>query len=142
MSSLDDLYKIAFETWRFQVNSYWSRNSYFAVFETAAVAGMWKLTDRHRFTAVVFALLCGVLTWIWGTSSRRSHEYVRFWWEETTRLEKHYANSNASTTEAVVSLVSGFESWRDKYRDKSRDTELSYSKLIRLVPWLFGIGWA
>jgi hypothetical protein len=33
-----EVYKTLFETWRFEVNSHWQRSSYFAAFETVAVA--------------------------------------------------------------------------------------------------------
>ena|ERR1035437_2627654 len=87
MITEDEAYKIAFETWRFQVNSYWTRNSYFALFETAAVAGVWKLIDGHGVTAAMFSLLCGFLIFIWGSNNRRSHEYIRYWWEQLKQLE-------------------------------------------------------
>ena len=44
-----EVYKTIFETWRSQVDSYWQRNTYFAAFETAALAGCWYLVEHsHR----------------------------------------------------------------------------------------------
>ncbi len=138
MITQDDAYKIACETWRFQVNSYWTRNSYFAVFETASVAGVWKLTNGHGVTAVAFSLLCAMLTWVWGDNNRRTHEYVRFWWEEIIRLEKPPAKpkNGRRADPAAITMASRIDEWREEYRKRPRESGLSYSRLIQRVPWL------
>lgn len=41
-----EVYRNAYETWRFEVDSYWQRNAYFAAFETAAIGGCWYLLEK------------------------------------------------------------------------------------------------
>ncbi len=43
-----EVYRTTFETWRFEVDSYWQRNSYFAAFETAAITGCWYLLEKDK----------------------------------------------------------------------------------------------
>ncbi len=57
---LRDTLKLALETWRFQIDSYWTRNSYFVTFHTAIVAAVWEITkskdlpDSRRLAAEGF----------------------------------------------------------------------------------------
>ena len=65
-----DVYKSLFETWRFQVNSHWQRSSFFAAFETVALAACWKLfADKPNtctaILGVVLAVLGFFLTVVW-----------------------------------------------------------------------------
>lgn len=139
MITLLEAYKISFETWRFQVESYWTRTSYFAVFEAAAAAGAWKLTEGHGVTAALFSLLSLALTMVWMSNNRRSHEYVRFWWEQIIEIEKLVSKHTANI--AAPPLASDFERWRTKYRREGRSREFGYAKMIRLVPYIFAAGW-
>jgi hypothetical protein len=43
-----EVYKEAFETWRYEVNSYWQRNNYFSAFEIAAIAGCWYVVEHSH----------------------------------------------------------------------------------------------
>jgi hypothetical protein len=100
------------------------------------------VTEGHGVTAAMFSLLGGFLTFIWGSNNRRSHEYIRYWWEQIKQLENPAGHSeDANTKKNGIHLASNFESWRLKYRKESRGSEFGYAKLIRLVPLLFGIGW-
>ena len=47
-----EAYRTIFETWRYEVDSYWQRNNYFAAFETAALAGCWYVVDHPTFGRV------------------------------------------------------------------------------------------
>jgi hypothetical protein len=126
--------KIAYETWRFQVDSYWSRNSYFAAFETVAVAGVWTLAEKvHHWTALCFALLCVALTLIWFKGNERVHEYISFWWEMAIK-----SDTLVSTESEQFGLASRFEGWR---KSKSKSHGFAYSRLIQGIPVLFFAGW-
>ena len=73
-----DLYKVLFDTWRSQVDSYWQRSNYFAAFETVAVAACWHLLDtKHFWTEVGLSILGILLTITWYLNNRKTHSYVR-----------------------------------------------------------------
>jgi hypothetical protein len=58
-----EVYRNVYETWRFEVDSYWQRNIYFAAFETAAIGGCWYLLEHQRLVmGLVFAALGTGLT--------------------------------------------------------------------------------
>lgn len=127
--------KIAYETWRFQVDSYWTRNSYFAVFEIAAVAGVWKVADRHPWMGAVFCILCMALTLIWLFSNHRVHEYIELWWKKAALLDPE-----------SFELANGFSEFREEERErKSRWLErvfpVPYAIAIQGIPSLFLLGW-
>jgi hypothetical protein len=127
--------KIAYETWRFQVDSYWTRNSYFAAFEIAAVAGVWKVADSHPWMGAVFSVLCMVLTLIWLFSNHRVHEYIELWWKKAAQLDP-----------ASFELANGFSEFREEERkQKSRCLErvlpVPYAIAIQGIPILFLLGW-
>jgi hypothetical protein len=106
-----DLYKTIFETWRFQVDSYWTRSSYFAAFETAAFAGVWELytaKEPPNYLGIVFSLLCFFLTGIWFLNNRRTHQYVDYWWKILIDIEK--ANTDQ------ITFVSKYESRARLYK--------------------------
>ena len=46
-----DVYKVMWDTWRSQVDSYWQRSGYFALFETAAIGGCLATWRRLAFAA-------------------------------------------------------------------------------------------
>jgi len=84
-----DVYKSVFETWRFEVNSYWQRNSYFAAFETAAIGGCWYLLEKGRFPiGLSFAILGAALTVIWFWNNVAVHSYIEYWWASIKDSEK------------------------------------------------------
>jgi hypothetical protein len=58
-----EVYRNAYDTWRFEVDSYWQRNVYFAAFETAAIGGCWYLLEHQKLSiGLVFAVLGTGLT--------------------------------------------------------------------------------
>lgn len=51
----EDVYKTISDTWRYEVDSYWQRNNYFAAFETAALAGCWYVVEHaHPWLGLSF----------------------------------------------------------------------------------------
>jgi len=61
------VYKSLFDTWRFEVNSHWQRSSYFAAFETVAIAAYWKVRSvpSDRGWAIFLSMLGAILTGVW-----------------------------------------------------------------------------
>jgi hypothetical protein len=132
--------KIAYETWRFQVDSYWTRNSYFAAFEIAAAAGVWTVgNQKHHWMALGFTLICLALTAIWFIANERVHEYIAFWWQMA--IDSDRCTSAKESTEAQpkdIGLASRFEAWRTQ---KGECHCFGYSRLIQAIPILFFVGW-
>jgi len=56
-----EVYKVVFETWRSQVESYWQRSNYFAAFETAALTGCWYLVEHKHPKVGIFVSILGRL---------------------------------------------------------------------------------
>lgn len=129
-----ELYKTIFETWRFQIDSYWTRSSYFAVFETAALAGVWQIyapKGANLKTGMIFSLLGIGLTIVWYLNNRRTHRYVQYWWRALIDIEKNY--------DVRVNFVSEYE---DRERlDKIPGKKFSYHTLIQSIPGLFLVAW-
>ncbi len=121
-----DLYKLLFDIWRSQVDSYWQRSNYFAAFETVALAGCWRLLDtKHLWTEVGLSILGILLTITWYLNNRKTHSYVRHWWKAIISLEEQLElKANAFATQIEN------QSKRFKYRN-----------LIQTVPVLFGTAW-
>jgi hypothetical protein len=129
-----DVYKTIFETWRFQVDSYWTRNAYFAAFETAAFAGIWELYTAkhpHLYMGMAFSFFCICLTFIWFFNNRRTDQYVKYWWKTLIDIEEMNADP--------ITFVSRYQRRAELY--KIGDIPISYHKLIQSIPWLFGIAW-
>jgi len=83
-----EVYKEALTTWRYEVDSYWQRNSYFAAFETVALAGCWYVIEhRHLFSGVAFAVLGTISTVVWLITSIAVHRYIDYWWKSIHRAE-------------------------------------------------------
>jgi hypothetical protein len=130
----------AMSAWKFQVNSYWTRNSYFAVFETAAAAGVWKLIeDKHWWTSLAFSVGLVVLTCIWFFNNMRIHEYIRYWWKSAGEAEKAYAIFGDNPREATskwILLVHDYES-----RRPNQNASIPYHLSIQAIPVLFLLCW-
>lgn len=94
--NLVQLYWAILDTWGAQVDSYWTRTSYFALFVTGAIAGTWALLDdknitiRHRDILV----LAVVLTLAWIFSNVKSHDYLMYWWNVLDEIEKRQWTSD------------------------------------------------
>jgi len=123
-----EVYKVVFETWRHQVNSYWQRNSYFAAFETVAIAGGWYVVEHcHLIPGLVFAVLGALSRVAWLITSRAVHCYIDHWWESIKHIEH------------VLSL--------DRYalnfatRHPGSRLHWSASRWVHVIPVLFMCAW-
>lgn len=76
-----EVYKTTVDTWRYEVESYWQRNNYFAAFETAALAGCWYVIEHaHLWIGLAFSAFGFVSAGIWFITSVAVLHYVRYWW--------------------------------------------------------------
>jgi hypothetical protein len=76
-----EVFKTTVETWRYEVDSYWQRNNYFAAFEIAALAGCWYVTEHaHLWTGLAFSVFGILSALIWYSTSLAVLHYVRYWW--------------------------------------------------------------
>ncbi len=136
-NELMDVYKTLFETWRSQVDSYWQRSNYFAVFETAAVSGCWILISGSRMVEIVAGLVLSILgiglTMVWHHSNDKTHTYVLHWWDSIRNIETRL---NLAPNDFAEQLTQAQEIRHQ------RDGGIQYRDLIQRVPLLFGIAWA
>lgn len=82
--SNDEYFKFLSETWRFQVDSYWTRTSYFAVFETAALGAVVSLAGHKQ---PCFAILGSISAFAWLLNNKITHGYVNYWWKALKIVE-------------------------------------------------------
>jgi hypothetical protein len=130
---LIDVYKTTFDTWRSQVDSYWQRSNYFALFETAAIGGCWHLVSgQHALAGVGLSLLGIALTVVWYRNNTKTHAYVRHWWDALMAIESHlHLGPNDFATQLER---------KQEERHKS-EGDTAYRRLIQQVPILFGVAW-
>ncbi len=130
-----EIYKTLFETWRFQVNSHWQRSSFFAAFETAAIAACWKLLadtpTPHTRTAVTLALFGAALTLVWFLINNRTHVYAVYWLHAVGVIEQKLEYS---------SRESGID-FAKKIPTRVERGLVEHHNLERAVPVLFLIAW-
>ena len=121
---------IAFEAWKFQIDAFWTRTSYFALFELAFGAGLWKVFDSgHRFTSAGMALGAILVTSIWIINNSRLHEYIVYYSDRV----KYFEDADGIRTQDTI--FSRFESIRKKW------PRGSYHIYIQVVPLIFIVGW-
>ncbi len=142
---LTDLHKEVFATWRFQIDSFWTRNAYFAGFQTAAVAGVVTVSEKHHWTGFFASLAALFLAGIWFLSCDRLYEYQQFWWEKLIECDAVAVEAlNASPAiegERPILLASDYDRWW-KARDKrARWRRVSYKNLLNLVIVVFIFVW-
>jgi hypothetical protein len=116
---------IAWENWRFQVNSGWNRSNYFAVVETVALAGAWQVLGEHKHpaTAFFFAFLGLLSTLIWLLNDLINHAYIHYWWRATG--QSHDYDKKAEEL--------GGRWWPN--------VGLKYSHLMHVIPIIFSAAW-
>jgi len=134
-----ELYKTIFETWRFQVNSYWQRSSYFAAFETAAIAGCWHLvtgTPAHYKAGAFVSALGVLLTIVWLLNNHKTHKYVEYWWGALRKIEERL-DLPLSTTDGKTQEKSDF-AFVGRHPGSGQPP---YSCLVQSVPVLFLMAW-
>jgi len=121
-----EIYKTIFETWRYEVDSYWQRNNYFAAFETAALAGCWYVVEHaYLWPGLVFSLLGLVSTMVWLVTSVAVHRYVDYWWKSIRKIEDKLSLNN-----------DGFD-----YATQNHGSGLHPSRLVLVIPLLFAAAW-
>jgi|SRR5580658_3442728 hypothetical protein len=121
-----EVYKAIFETWRYEVDSYWQRNNYFAAFETAALAGCWYVVEHsYLWPGLAFSLLGLMSTVVWFVTSIAVHRYVAYWWKSIQEIE------------VKLSLKSDGLNFAAKHPGSG----LHPSFLVHLIPVLFAAGW-
>lgn len=126
------LYESALEIWKFQIDSFWTRASTFAVLELALAAGLWKLfCEKHFFTTAVMAAAALFLTLVWIVNNSRLHEYIIYYQE---RME-HYERLLQIPVDNSIFL--GFNKSRVPKRIPG-----SYHIYVQCIPVLFLLGWA
>jgi hypothetical protein len=128
-----DMYKSLFDTWRFEVNSHWQRSSYFAAFETVAVAACWKLINDSsvpRLEGAVLSVLGFLLTIVWFLNNRKTHFYARYWLERVGIVEQKLGFKDEAVDFATQIL------------NRPRTDLIKHPHLVQAVPLIFFILWA
>jgi hypothetical protein len=121
-----EVYRTIFETWRYEVDSYWQRNNYFAAFETAALAGCWYVVEHaHPKFGPAFSLLGLVSTIVWLITSIAVHRYVDYWWNSIQKIEGQLSLEKDGLDFAT----------------KHPGSRLHPSILVHFIPALFAAGW-
>jgi len=92
-AQLQDALKTTLDIWRFQIDSYWTRNSYFVTFHTAIMAAVWEITknkmsDSRRLAAEFFCYAGLFLAVVWLVNNIRVHQYIIYWWRRAAAIEK------------------------------------------------------
>lgn len=126
-----DLYKSLFDTWHFQVDSHWQRSSYFAAFETVAVAGCWKLLVGQYPSGLALATLGIGLTVVWILNNNKTHEYARYWLGAVCEIE--YRLQERSGERSI--------DFAFKILNRRRKGFLRHPHLVQAVLALFLIAW-
>ncbi len=127
---LFELYKSLIETWRFEVNSHWQRSSYFAAFETVALAACWKLIgDGSRYAASVLSVLGFLLTVIWFLNNRKTHFYAVYWLERVGIIEDKLGFKEEGIDFANQILT------------RPRSDLIKHRHLVQGVPLVFFVAW-
>ncbi len=133
-NELLEVYKSLLDTWRFQVNSHWQRSSYFAAFETVAIAACWKLlTDSscQRWAGVVLSILGIILTWVWFRSNSKVHFYVRHWLKAVCDIERRLIERS---DEQHIDFAT-------RILNRPRTDLISHPFLVQAVPSVFLVAW-
>lgn len=116
---------IAWENWRFQVDSGWNRSNYFAVVETIALAGAWQVLQSCYLKTGLFFTFLGLLsTIIWFLNDLINHTYILYWWRSTN--EPHDYEKKAERF--------GVGRWWS-------NVGVKYSYLMHVIPIIFGAAW-
>lgn len=145
MKDLTDLHKEAFITWRFQIESYWTRNGYFAGFEVAALGAVVTVSKHHHWTGLFAGVAALFLALIWFLNCDRQHEYIKYWWEkliefDTVTFEVWQAGPKTEGMRPIL-LASDFERWRTARNKRAPWRRYQYSMMLLLVVGLFMILW-
>lgn len=132
-NELLEMHKSLFETWRFEVNSHWQRSSYFAAFETVAVAACWKLLNSpsQRWAAVVLSALGIILTSVWLLNNNKTRYYARYWLRAVCDIESKLIERSG---EQGINFA-----WR--ILNRPRTDLVRHPNLVQAVPFMFLVAW-
>jgi hypothetical protein len=127
-----EVYKVLFETWRFEVNSHWQRSSYFAAFETVAVAACWKLLDEQKsaWAGIVLSILGMLLTEIWRRNNNKTHFYAVYWLGKVTELEARLSSESGDSVYFATEIL-----------NRPRTGWIRHRHLVQAVPMIFFVAW-
>ncbi len=111
--SLQQDFKTALDIWQFQINSYWSRNSFFAAFHSAIMAAVWQVSKNaasmaplRKLTAEGICYAGTFLAFVWLVNSIRVHQYITYWWTRAASIEK------LMSREERACLIQGYDNRR------------------------------
>lgn len=129
--SKESVMRMAFDAWKFQVETYWTRSSYFVVFELACAAGIWKIFDaKHWWTSGLMSLGALALTLVWILNNARLSEYINYYWRQLKHLERTF---HLEDEDCVFSML---EMKRQRKRYPG-----NYRQYVGIIPWVFAPGW-
>ncbi len=104
----------------------WQRNSYFAAFETAALAGCWFVVEHAQpWPGLAFSVLGLISAIIWLITSIAVLQYIRYWWSAVKSIEGQLCLKN-----------DGLD-----YASKNPGSGLHPSLLVLVIPLLFAAAW-
>ena len=129
---LIELYKSLFETWRFEVNSHWQRSSYFAAFETVALAACWKLTfdSRPAWAGEELSILGILLTSVWLLNNNKTHAYAVYWLKQVANVEARLIQRGEPGIDFANQIL-----------NRQRTDLIAHRYLVLAVPCLFLVAW-
>jgi hypothetical protein len=132
MVSGDFTYRMAFDVWKSQVDSFWTRASYNVVFQLAAITGFFTLLDKKNEPAILALSLASLLlTIIWFKTSQRMNDYINFYWRRLGELERDLEiPPNQQIFLLVESEGKGIPPRKIKHR-----------YYVNAIPVIFGIIW-
>ena len=130
----ETIYRTAFEAWKFQVDQYWTRSSYFVVFELAFAAGIWKIFERkHWFTSAAMSIGAIVFTVVWVLNNERLNEYIKYYWVVLKQLESEL---DIPVRQQIFSPL-----YEAIYVIQTKRYSGNYRQYARVLPPLFFCGW-
>ncbi|WP_449727809.1 RipA family octameric membrane protein [Granulicella paludicola] len=122
---------MAFEAWKFQVETYWTRSSYFVVFELAAAAGVWQVFAAGYRLSACFACLASLyMTRIWQLNNQRLSEYIHFYWYRLQDIEKTAGHPMSHRI---------FSRWENERPQRKYSGD--YRSYVNKVPLVFFAAW-
>jgi hypothetical protein len=117
-------YRLAFETWKLYVSSYWQQNAYFAAVDGAAIVAAWRLMG-HRSAIALCSAGCALAV-LWIVNNRALESSIRHWSRAIAEIERAHG--------ATFPL----------FADYPRSAQRSFARVsstLDLIPVLFLLGW-
>jgi hypothetical protein len=121
----------ALETWRFEVDSHWTRTAYFSLFQAGSFVAVWTLLSAHHIWTCIY--LCGlgmVLSLIWLANDVLMHRYIDAWWKRARDIEEEF---DVTASRKLV--------WDFAKRNKKKSWWPEYRYISRSVPIVFLAAW-